>query len=30
MIAWTPHEELWPDGLVWDCEHEYLLAPIDE
>jgi hypothetical protein len=27
---WAPSPEFWPDGLWWDCGHDYLLEPLEE
>ena len=24
---WHPLPDYWPDGLVWDCRHDYVLTP---
>ncbi|MBK6922870.1 MAG: hypothetical protein IPH07_36115 [Deltaproteobacteria bacterium] len=26
---WPPSPDLWPDGLWWDCGHDYLLEPLE-
>jgi len=26
---WPPSPTFWPDGLWWDCRHDYLLDPVE-
>jgi hypothetical protein len=26
---WAPSPDFWPDGLWWDCSHDYLLEPLE-
>lgn len=26
---WAPSPEFWPDGVWWDCGHDYVLEPLE-